>query len=292
MGGEFWDRGVDENIDAFRLHIDDLRVDGRIGGLVGSLDRDHRFLFAEPVLQALQIVLTKIVVLIEHPDLAVGLLLQEVGRVDAALALVIGLPADRPGVALRIVPFRRAGRDEKLRHLLLVHILPDRAVGRRAERADRAEHLVLLDELADLLDGFRRRIGVVIGEQIDLPPVHAALVVDHLAPGDDRFRHRRIGGGGTAIGAGIADLDLGVGDARAVFLLRASGDRGERQHGRRGGKDRTASHLFHDYLLGWPKVERAVGFGRHFPASHALARRTKPAAPDGITKMMINKMIP
>ena len=42
LRGEFGDRGIDEDIAARRLHADDLRVDGRVGGLVGRLDDDHR----------------------------------------------------------------------------------------------------------------------------------------------------------------------------------------------------------------------------------------------------------
>ena len=121
---------------AFRSTI--CEVDGRVGGLVGLLGLDHRRrLVAEPVLEPLQIVLAEIVVLIEHADLAVGLVLQDVGGIDAPFRSGSWLPAHRPGMALGVVPFGGAGASEQLRHLLLVHVVPDRAVGRRAERAGR-----------------------------------------------------------------------------------------------------------------------------------------------------------
>ena len=54
---------------------------GGLGRLVALLGDDHRGgLVAEPVLQALQVVLAVIVVLVEHRDLGVGLLLQQVLR--------------------------------------------------------------------------------------------------------------------------------------------------------------------------------------------------------------------
>ena len=204
----------------------DLRVDGRVGGLVGRLDLDHRGrLVAEPVDQPLQIVLAEIVVLIEHADLGVGLVLQDVGRVDAALRLVADEKAHGPGMALRVVPLGGAGGREQLRHLLLVHVVPDRAVGRGTDRASDKQNLVALDQLARHLDRLRRRIAVVIGNEVDLAPVHAALIVDHLEIGGHRYRNGAGVRERAAIGAGVADLDLAVGDAGAV-LLGGSGRRG------------------------------------------------------------------
>jgi hypothetical protein len=76
-----------------------------------------------------------------------------------------------------------------------------------------------LDQLADLLHGLRRRIAVVIGDEVDLAAVDAALVVDHLEIGffglaDDAIGRRR-----TAVRHDVADLDLGIGRAGVVFLL-------------------------------------------------------------------------
>src|SRR6185437_9197747 len=197
---------------------DDLRIDGRVGRLVGRLDSNHLGLVAQPVLYALQVILAEIVVLVEHADLAVGLGLQDVGGIDVPFALVVRLPADRPGVVFGVVPFGGAGRDEQLRHLLLVHVVPDGAVGRGAERAFDQQHAVLLDQLARLLDGFRRGVGVVVGNEIDLAPVDAALFVDQLVVGGLRLADRAVRRGRPAIGHGVADLDLAVGDAGAVFL--------------------------------------------------------------------------
>jgi hypothetical protein len=59
---------------------------------------------------------------------------------------------------LRVAPLRRAGGDVELRHLLLVHVLVDRRVARRAERLEQGEDLVLLDQLADHL----HRLGWVV----------------------------------------------------------------------------------------------------------------------------------
>jgi len=87
------------------------------------------------------------------PDLRVGLGLQDVLGVDLRLGLVVRLPAHGPRVVLRIVPLGGAGGDVHLRHLLHVHVLVDRRVGRRAERLEHEQHLVLLDQLARHLHG-------------------------------------------------------------------------------------------------------------------------------------------
>ena len=83
-------------------------------------------------------------------------------------------------MALRVVPLGGAGAGEQLRHLLLVHVGPDRGVGRGAERSSDKQNSVALYQLARHLDRLGRRIAVVIGNEGDLAPVHAALIVDHL----------------------------------------------------------------------------------------------------------------
>ena len=107
--------------------VDDLRIDGRLGGLVGGLlDQHAGMVGAEPVLQPDQIVLAEVVVLVEHADLRVGLGRQDVLGVDARLGLVVRVEAHRPGKMLGIGEHAGAGGDEQLRHLVVVEILPDR----------------------------------------------------------------------------------------------------------------------------------------------------------------------
>jgi hypothetical protein len=81
---------------------------------------------------------------------------------------------------------------EAMRNLLLIHVLHDRRIGRRAERREQHVDLVALDQLARLLDGLRRAIGVVIGDVLDHAAVDAALLVDHLEIGAGRAADRRI----------------------------------------------------------------------------------------------------
>ena len=139
-----------------------------------------------------------------------------------ALALIIRLPAHRPREMLRIAPFGGAGRDEKLRHLLGVAVFVDRGVGRRAERVEQQQHAVAFDQLAHLLDGLRRAVAVVIGNEIDLAAVYPALLVDHVEKGGLRLADHAVGRGRAAIRVRVADLDLGVAGAGVVFLLRES----------------------------------------------------------------------
>jgi len=49
------------------------------------------------------------------------------------------------------------------------------------------ENLIVLDELACGLDGFRRVVRIVVGDEIDLPAIDAALGVDLLEIGGDRL---------------------------------------------------------------------------------------------------------
>jgi hypothetical protein len=106
-------------------------------------------------------------------------MLQSVGRIDVPLYLAIGLPTDRPWKVLGVVPFGRSCGDKQLRHFLLVEVTVDCGIGRGAERGSDQQHAVFLDQLAHLLDRLRRRIAIVIGDEIDLTAVNAPLVVYH-----------------------------------------------------------------------------------------------------------------
>ena len=212
--------GGEQQVGAGRFQLQDLRVDGRVGDLVGRLGDDHRpGLVAEPGLDAVEIVLAEIVVLIEHADLGGGMLLQNVLPVDAALGEVVGIVSHGPGEVLRIGEFGCAGRGEQLRHFFGVQVFLNRGVGRRADDLERQQHLVVFDQLADLLDGLRRRIGVVILDELDLAAVDAALLIDHVEIGGLRLADRGIGRSGTRERHGLADLDLGVRGAGIILLL-------------------------------------------------------------------------
>src|SRR5712675_2469328 len=113
-------------------------------------------------------------VVIQHRDLGVGLLLQQVLRVDPGLALVVGLPAHGPWEVLGVIPLGGAGGDEQLRHLLGVHVFVDRRIRRRPQRIENEQHLIALDQLARLLDRLRRTVAVIIADEIDLAAIDAA----------------------------------------------------------------------------------------------------------------------
>ena len=241
---ELRDRHVEEHVGPGVLQIDDLRVDRRVRHLVALLEHDQlRGGGAEAVLHALDVVLPVVVVLIQDADLSVGDVLEDVRRVDPALGLVVGLEAHRPREVLRVVPLGGAGGHEEVRHLLLVDVLVDGGIGRRAERLEQRGDLVLLDQLAHHLDGLGWRIGVVVGDEGDLPAVDATLVVDLLEVGGDRLADRAVRRGGATVGVGVADLDLGRGDAD--HRLGAGRDRGHGGHAQReceGEQLQAASH--------------------------------------------------
>src|SRR6185437_3302498 len=121
---------------------------------------------------------------------------------------------------LGVVPFGRARCHEELRDLAVVQVFPEGRVVGGAEALEDEGDLVLLDEAADLLDRLGRGIAVIEADELDLAPVDAALLVDHVEIGGLGLADRAIGRGRPAIGHGLADLDLLVGDAGRVALLR------------------------------------------------------------------------
>jgi hypothetical protein len=101
-----------------------------------------------------------------------------------------------------------------------------------AEQLEGQQHLVALDQLAHLFHRLRRRVAVVILNQVDLAAVHAALVVDHLDVGGLRLGDRCVCGGWPGERSGLADLDFSVACAGIVLLLREG----------RGGRDAERDH--------------------------------------------------
>ena len=242
----------EEDVGAGIVQRHDLRIDAGIADLVGLVGDDHADLVAEAVLQALELVLAGVVVLPEHRDLAVRKLVPDVGGVDPALALVVGLKTHRPRKILGIAELGAAGGDEQLRHLLGVHVFHDRRIRRRAERLEDQQHLVAFHQLAGLLDRLRRAVGVVIGDEIDLAAVNAALGIDHLEKGFFGLADHAIGRRRPAIGHDIADLDFGIAGAGIVFLLRVGrgGDHGADGERRQGHQISHANrHRFLPYFL-------------------------------------------
>ncbi len=119
---------------------------------------------------------------------------------------------------------------------------------RGAERAIERQHLLLLDQPARRLDAFRRAVGVVHGEEFDLAPVDAALLVQHLEIGFADAAEHAVERAGAGMRHGLAELDLGVAGARIVFLVRGPDER-RGQHGcgdggERGGAEIAARWIF------------------------------------------------
>ncbi|MHC2391758.1 hypothetical protein ACVIHB_006574 [Bradyrhizobium liaoningense] len=115
-------------------------------------------------------------------------------------------------------------------------------LGGRAQRVEDQQHLVAFDELARLFHRFGRRVGVVIGDEIDLAAVDAAFGVDLAEVGLLGLADHAVGGGGSAVGHDVADLDLGVGCAGIVFLLRGC-CRGKSGSQHEGSREGPQSHM-------------------------------------------------
>src|SRR6185437_5056074 len=79
---------------------------------------------------------------------------------------------------------------------------------------------------------------VIEGNEVDLAPVDAALLVYHLEIVGLGRRDLAVDAGRPAERRGLADLDLGIGDARHCGLLRQRREGGGGQQQRQGGSDR------------------------------------------------------
>ena len=95
----------------------------------------------------------------------------------------------------------------------------DRAVRCRAEDGEHRQHLVILHELASLLDGLGWTIGVIVGDVVDLASIDAALLVYHLEEAGLYLANATKGGRWPAVGNDVAELDFRVGRARVILLL-------------------------------------------------------------------------
>ena len=139
------------------------------------------------VLDAGEAALSEVVVLVEDADLLAGEVLLEVLAEDLALDRVVGLPPERVRLGRAVVPARAAGGDEDVGDLGGVEERHDLGVRWRAESLVDAEHVALEHQLVDDVDGVGRVVGVVLDDQVDLPPEYAAVGV-HVV--EERLRGR------------------------------------------------------------------------------------------------------
>ena len=214
-------RDVVEHIRARFREIDQLRIHRRIREIVGLL-HDHLGGAAgifQRLLERAEEIAAEIVILIENTDLGVRLHRDHVLGQDTRFGRIERKTCHGPFVILGIVPFGRAGVEQKLRHALGIEIFVHGGLRRGTQRAVEREHLVLLDQATRGFDAFRRAIGIVHGEEGDLAPVDTALVVEHLEIGFPNAAQHAIERARAAMRHGLSDLDLGVAGAEVVFLL-------------------------------------------------------------------------
>src|SRR5262249_53965316 len=109
---------------------------------------------------------------------------------------------------------------------------------------------------------------------LDLAAVDAALLVEALEIGVDGPGDRGIGRCRTAIGVGVADLDLGIAGTVVVFLLGPRQRRAEKHCGRRHTPHETTSCRIHgntSLLSCCRQVSPGTGSKRRPPAAAFLS---------------------
>ena len=177
---------------------------------------------------------------VEYRNLGARPVPQDVLCIDQTFGSFAGLKPHRPWEMRRIVKRQFGGRHEKLWHFLLVHVRADRQVGGSAPDTHGQQNLVLFHELVRQR---YRLAGVGAGieaDELDLAPVDAAVLVDHLkvsrlgAPGCAILRER------AAIRHDVADLDFRIRCARVVFGLRRRRRGGTCEYQQR--RDRKRKH--------------------------------------------------
>ena len=84
LGGEFGDSRSEQNVSTAGLQRHDLQIHGRIGGFI-RLRSHHQFirLITKPFPQTFEVILAEIVVLIEHCNLGIGQILENVVGINA-----------------------------------------------------------------------------------------------------------------------------------------------------------------------------------------------------------------
>jgi hypothetical protein len=75
---------------------------------------------------------------------------------------------------------------------------------------------LLFDEPPGLLDGLGRAVAIIKADEVELAAVDPAPLVDHLETRGLGSGDRDVARSGSAVGKGLADLDLGVRDAGRV----------------------------------------------------------------------------
>src|SRR6202011_1441264 len=137
---------VEKNIGAYSFKSNYLRVDSRLRGIVGEFCHNHalRCLGAKAVFESLDIVATRIVVLVENADLALRQVLHDVFCIDPPLGLIGRLPSHSPRKALPFAELGGAGGDEELRHLLHIHVWTNGIVGRCTEALEDEQYFIAL----------------------------------------------------------------------------------------------------------------------------------------------------
>ncbi len=82
--------------------------------------------------------------------------------------------------------------------------------------AEQESNFVALDEAADVLDGFRRTVGVIQRNVVALATVDSTPVIDGLHVGQYAPTYEPNRGCGAAKGEYAADPDFGCSDTRSI----------------------------------------------------------------------------
>src|SRR6476661_813743 len=184
---EFRRAGNQKRFGSRTLQIYNLRIHGWIGDFVGGRYHLPVEIALEECLEGVDVVFAEIIVLIKDGVFGVRQCLGQILGVDLSFRVEADQPRRRQRKIRDVGELVRAADDGDGWNAFQGQVFGRGGISRRAELAEDERDLVALDKLADMLHRFRRTVGVVHRNIIDLAAVYAAAVVHGLNVGKNSF---------------------------------------------------------------------------------------------------------
>ena len=164
-----------------RLHLRHLRREVGGAALEGGLLGERHVDVLEAVFRALQHFGAEVVILIDDAEFLGAALLDHPWNSLAHLG-VIGSGEGKLQLVQRLVHFARRRQREEVHHTLVEQGREGGQIDCRADGADHGEKLVLLHHFLGREQAFLRIVAGILGDELQLAAIDAALIVDLVDP--------------------------------------------------------------------------------------------------------------